>query len=574
MTHRCAATIAGALLILVAGSSAAQEKTSCTSCHGDPDWFGEESVSIVEAVREGAHGEVGLSCHDCHGGNPDLELAEDPEAAMDEAYEPNPYRGVTVATEIPDLCGSCHSDADYMKRFRPDIRVDQVQEYRTSHHGRALAEGDTDVATCVDCHGVHGILGPGDPDSPVYPTRIAETCRSCHGDPEYMAGYETPDGRPLPTDQYGAWRRSVHARGLLEEGDLSAPTCNDCHGNHGATPPGVDSVAFVCGQCHGREARLFRGSSKAEGFQEHNDFLQAAESCADCHVDPQASVTGVAHFTECATCHGNHAIVEPTVTMVSPVPPIPCAFCHEPVGGAVPVPEPERVERHYEEVKRDLLARAREDGLEGDALFDHLVHEARALEFHTRPGEEGERVLRPEFERLYRKFRLGTTHFTYEVRGEEQRRKVIGCADCHGPEPDMVDEAVGFETSERMMQMLREVTAWTARAERIALRARRGGVETGEVDEAIDRAVDAQIELQVLVHSFETGEGTELASRHAEGVESAKEALEAGEAALQELRFRRKGLAASLVVILALLIALGLKIRQLSGAESSATGES
>ncbi|MDX1632958.1 MAG: cytochrome c3 family protein, partial [Thermoanaerobaculia bacterium] len=450
MRQRLAGTSVGILLLLLAGTVPAQEETSCTSCHGDPDWFDQESASMIDLVREGAHGEAGLSCHDCHGGNPSLEVAEDPEAAMDEGYEPNPYQGVPDAPGVPEFCGSCHSDAEYMKRFRPDIRIDQVREYRTSHHGRALAAGDTKVATCVDCHGVHGILGPDSPESPVYPTEIAETCRSCHGDPEYMEGYQTPDGRPLPTDQYGAWRRSVHAEGLFEDGDLSAPTCNDCHGNHGATPPGVDSITFVCGQCHGREAGLFRESTKAGGFQEHNEFLQAAEGCADCHGDPQASVTGMTHFSECSPCHGNHAIVEPAVTMLSPLPEIPCAFCHEPVGGAVPVPEPEEVERHYEEVKEGLVDAAREEGLEGTALFDHLVEKARNLEFHTRPGEEEGRVLRPEFERLYEKFRLGKTHFTYEVRDKERRRDVVRCEDCHGPEPDMVEDAVGYETSERM----------------------------------------------------------------------------------------------------------------------------
>ena len=75
-------------------------------------------------------------------------------------------------------------------------------------------------------------------------------------------------------DQLARWQQSVHARALVERGDLSAPTCNDCHGNHGAMPPGVESVTFVCGQCHGREASLFRASAKHEGFVAHNEMFR------------------------------------------------------------------------------------------------------------------------------------------------------------------------------------------------------------------------------------------------------------------------------------------------------------
>jgi hypothetical protein len=249
----------------VAGAAA----TSCELCHTNPAWFSEQARSaLAERFANDVHAGVGLSCHDCHGGNPDPALAEDV-AAMDPEHPGNPYRGVPKRREVPAFCGRCHSDPVFMKRFKPDARVDQEREYETSHHGRALAEGDENVATCIDCHSAHGILGIEDVRSPVYPTHVAETCGRCHADPERMAGYRRADGRPLPVDQVAGWHASVHGA-ALERGDLSAPTCNDCHGNHGAAPPGLDSLAFVCGQCHGREADLFRASAKHEGFQQHN----------------------------------------------------------------------------------------------------------------------------------------------------------------------------------------------------------------------------------------------------------------------------------------------------------------
>jgi hypothetical protein len=552
-------------------------RTSCTVCHADPEMFDADVVRIVEQFRDDVHSEVGLSCHDCHGGNPDPALSDDP-AAMDEGFAPHPYRGSPAQADVPAFCGRCHSDPNFMRRFRPDIRVDQEREYRTSHHGLALARGETRVATCIDCHGVHGILRIGDPRSRVHPKKVADTCRSCHGDPRRMAGVKLADGRPLPVDQYALWRQSVHAASLLERDDLSAPTCNDCHGNHGATPPGVDSVAFVCGQCHGREAELFRASAKQAGFQSHNDLLASVEGaegagCAACHEppEPQAAVKNVGHFTECATCHGNHAVLRPTMSMLARLPATPCAFCHEgsgPLAGEVPEPEAKR--KNYEAMRDVLLAAAERDGLQGDARFDWLVDQALVLPTHTlEPAAgagEGTRVLRPEFERLFTKFRIGKTHFSYEdpATGKPVRAAVVRCSDCHASEPALASEPVGLATGEAMLAKMRELTALTARAERILLAARRGGVETRQALQEIDGAVDSQIELEVLVHTFADGPDSAFTQKHKEGVAHARAALAAGQAALGELSYRRTGLAVSLGLIVLVLIGLGLKIRQIS----------
>lgn len=554
-----------------AEGAAAPAPTSCTACHADAEMFGPEGAKLVADVHADVHSEVGLSCHDCHGGNPDPALADDP-AAMDPGFAANPYRGAPARADVPAFCGRCHSDPAFMRRFRPDLRVDQESEYRTSRHGQRLAEGDPNVATCTDCHGVHGILRIGDPNSRVHPKRVAETCRSCHGDAARMASYALPDGRPLPIDQYAHWRQSVHAEALLERDDLSAPTCNDCHGNHGATPPGVGSVAFVCGQCHGREAELFRASPKQAGFAAHDELLAGGGSCADCHQppEPQAAMKSVHAFTECASCHGNHAVVRPTVAMLSRLPETPCAFCHEGAGPlAEPVQEPEARQASYRQTRDALLAAAGRRGLQGDDRFDWLVEQALALPTHTLPAgaaEEGGRGLRPEFERLFTKFRIGKVHFTYEdpATGKPVRTAVVRCADCHSASPATGGDPVGLKTGEELLARMRELTTLTARAERILLAARRGGVETRQALAEIDGAVDAQIELEVLVHSFASEPGGAFQKKQAEGIGHARAALAAGRRALDELSYRRRGLAVSLGLIVLVLIALGLKIRQLS----------
>jgi hypothetical protein len=564
------------LLAVVVWAAPQAAVTSCVACHGSADWFEGEDLDLAAHFAEGVHAAAGLGCHDCHGGNPDPALAEDLDAAMDPGYAPNPFRGTPARTAIPELCGTCHSDPAFMRRFNPAARVDQVQEYRSSRHGQRLAEGDTRVATCVDCHGIHGILAPQSAASPVHPRNVAETCRGCHADPETMAPYTLPDGRALPVDQYARWRRSVHAEALFDKEDLSAPTCNDCHGNHGALPPGLESIAFVCGQCHGREAELFRASAKRQGFHDHNEFLASAEGegCAACHEAPQPnpSLASLRSFTECTTCHGNHGIVRPTVAMLAPLPAAPCTFCHA-AEGALPLAaaaegEPEAVRRHFEEVQEALLAQASDLGLDGDERYDWMVDQALALPFHTTAGAEGEAGPprpRAEFRRLFDKFRIGKTYYEYEdpVSGEPVRAPLVRCTDCHRAEPDLAPEASGLITAEQQLARMLEVTSLTARAERMLLRARRGGVEVRGPARAIDQAVDAQIEMEVLVHAFSSEDGGAFEEKYAEGRQHAAEALDGAAEAVDELAYRRRGLMVSLGLIALALVGLALKIRQL-----------
>lgn len=555
------------------------EPTSCVACHGSTDWFGEEHVAMAAPFRgdaepDDAHAAVGLSCHDCHGGNPDPALAEDLDAAMDPEWEANPYRGPVARTEIPELCGSCHSDPVYMRRFDPSARVDQLDEYWTSHHGELLREGRDDVATCADCHGdptlgSHAILPVGDPGSSAYPTRVAETCNGCHGDAELMAGATTDYGQPLPVDQFARWSSSVHAAALLERGDLSAPTCNDCHGNHGATPPGVESISFVCGQCHGREARLFRDSPKQAAYEEHNLLMEGLGpgACAECHVEPEpaASVTTVDHFSECASCHGEHGVQRPTLAMLTPLPETPCAYCHE--GPGLESVDPERLER-YETERNRLVGLASAEGLEGDERFDFLVDRALELRFHTE-GEgsedeesDAEQPLRPEFARLFEKYRVGKTTRTWTgPDGELHHEKVVQCRDCHAEEPMLASSPAGLDTARSFAEGLHEVAAATAQAERLLLRAHRGGVSTREGMTEIDAAVDSLISMEVLVHSFDD-EGSFDETR-TEAMGSAERALAAGRAGLDELVFRRRGLAVALLFVGLVALALWLTIRTL-----------
>jgi len=276
--------------VAVCSSVSAQQKSSCIECHiklEDP-----RLSAPAKLFDNDIHRGRGLSCNDCHGGDPNSDTKE---AAKDPRKG---YLGKPKTLDIPAYCGKCHSDANLMKRFNPGLRVDQEKEYYTSVHGKLLREkGETRVATCISCHSVHGIRAITDPLSSVYPSNVAETCSRCHANADYMRGL------PIPNDQFAKYKTSVHAKALYEKQDLSAPTCNDCHGNHGAAPPGIASVANVCGQCHARQAELFQTSPHKSAFDQKQ-------------------------LGECITCHSNHAIAQPGDQMIGTQQGALCINCH------------------------------------------------------------------------------------------------------------------------------------------------------------------------------------------------------------------------------------------------------
>jgi len=266
-------------------------ETSCVKCHSELDGEWQEPT---KHTGEDVHFGRALSCHNCHGGDPTAGFDGDPTLAHSRAKG---WTGKPARKDIPAFCARCHADPEFMKKYDPHTRVDQYSEYLTSGHGRRLKTGDDKVAVCVDCHGAHGIRKVSDPQSGVYPTHLADTCGRCHGDKALMTPYGLPS---TPPEDY---RKSVHARALYDNGDLSAPTCNDCHGSHGATPPGVQNVSAVCGSCHTREASLFRETEAKRRID-----------LSDC--------------SQCMVCHSNHAVLKPTDDMLGIGPGSTCTTCH------------------------------------------------------------------------------------------------------------------------------------------------------------------------------------------------------------------------------------------------------
>ncbi|UCD36858.1 MAG: cytochrome c3 family protein [Fidelibacterota bacterium] len=268
----------------------ADEESSCVGCHLEQD---PPYSTPAEHFSEDIHAGAGFGCNDCHGG--------DPEAwDYDEAKDPaRGFIGIPADSKVVEVCSKCHSDPDLMRRYNPNLPTDQTAKFWTSGHGLSLKRGGKDAAQCASCHGTHGIKRSGDPGSPVYHTNVDATCGKCHSDPQLMEQYKWP---ARVVEQY---RGSVHGVALLERGDRAAPTCNNCHGNHGAAPPEVGSIQEVCGVCHVNNQRLFSQTR-----------MKAVFAKRDLHG--------------CVVCHTAHDIQQLDDDLISSAPDGICSRCHQP----------------------------------------------------------------------------------------------------------------------------------------------------------------------------------------------------------------------------------------------------
>jgi predicted CXXCH cytochrome family protein len=206
-------------VILLLGSSAVAAEDYCFGCHSV-----QEGMSLI--YKNDIHYGNGLSCADCHGGDPkinDMNLSKAPGTG---------FRPRAARATMPDYCGRCHSDATYMARYNPKLPVDQLELYNKGVHGRQLAAGQTKSAQCTDCHSVHDTRAVTDPRSPASPERITETCAKCHK--------ATAD----------AFRDSPHGHEFTFD---RRPGCVTCHDNHDTEPATLSLLTDKdngCARCH------------------------------------------------------------------------------------------------------------------------------------------------------------------------------------------------------------------------------------------------------------------------------------------------------------------------------------
>lgn len=168
-----------------------KESAVCTDCHGahDTPVPNEPRSRISQTCRQchstifddyatSVHGEALLdednqdvpTCVECHG----VHSIQDPTTA-------------DFRINSPNLCASCHADKELMAKY--EVSTDVFDTYVADFHGTTVTlfaeehhvDAETNKAVCYDCHGIHNIKKPDDPESGIKENLLA-TCQQCHPD--------------------------------------------------------------------------------------------------------------------------------------------------------------------------------------------------------------------------------------------------------------------------------------------------------------------------------------------------------------------------------------------------------
>ncbi len=275
---------AGCCPLFLANSWAfGQSDDDCLMCHSDQGLTAKRQGRIISLfvdagrLQRSVHGS--FSCVDCH---PGLNPSETPHARVIQPVD----------------CQQCHDAGTYQK----------------SVHGRPVTSPDgktvrAAAAGCKDCHGIHEILSPKDSRSTANKAHVSQTCGSCH---QSVASH---------------YARSAHGI-ALEKAVKGAPSCVDCHGEHGVEPAASkDSPvsktreARTCIRCHLDDPEIRQKTAPSAGFiagyesSVHGVAItsgnEKAASCSDCHGahdmklagDPTSTVNRWHVAQTCAKCH-------------------------------------------------------------------------------------------------------------------------------------------------------------------------------------------------------------------------------------------------------------------------------
>jgi cytochrome b subunit of formate dehydrogenase/nitrate/TMAO reductase-like tetraheme cytochrome c subunit len=120
-----------------------------------------------------------------------------------------------------------------------------------SVHGQAIAQGNWLAPVCTDCHGIHTIKAPQNPNSPVSEQNVSrDVCARCHQGVRLSQEFGVPGGRVT------TYFDSYH--GLASEGgSVVAANCSSCHGVHNILPSSDPrstvnraNLDATCGKCH------------------------------------------------------------------------------------------------------------------------------------------------------------------------------------------------------------------------------------------------------------------------------------------------------------------------------------
>jgi cytochrome b subunit of formate dehydrogenase len=137
-----------------------------------PNTCGQCHRGIENDYWDGIHGQLVARgetdapvCTDCHGEHGILSPSD-------------PRSPVSRAQVAEATCSPCHESTVLNEKY--GMGTGRLTTFIDSYHGLKSKAGDTHVANCASCHGVHRILPQSDPTSTIYPDNLQETCGECH----------------------------------------------------------------------------------------------------------------------------------------------------------------------------------------------------------------------------------------------------------------------------------------------------------------------------------------------------------------------------------------------------------
>ncbi len=269
----------------------AEEDARCLTCHSNPNLMvefsdGSEKSGHINgsAYIASVHGRQNMTCRGCHPSHEEyphpevaatssreftLELNETcldcHPAQANEVLDSNHARALAAGHPEAAVCVDCHGAHDTVSLHEARVKIATTcrkchagvyDQYRHSIHGQALTEeNNTDVPTCVDCHGVHTME---DPTTAQFRLSSPNLCGSCHADAALMSKYG------ISTDVFETYVADFHGTTvtLFEKQSPDAPTnkavCYDCHGVHDirsmSDPEGIaaskENLLKTCQKCH------------------------------------------------------------------------------------------------------------------------------------------------------------------------------------------------------------------------------------------------------------------------------------------------------------------------------------
>ncbi len=203
--------------------------TTCRQCHIEQ--YDKVLDSVHQKALAGGNKNAAV-CTDCHNPHTQTRITDPATGAL----------LPSARLQIPQTCARCHSTI-YIT-------------YKNSVHGAALTqEGNTDVPTCIDCHGVHNIQ---DPTTAQFRNDTPLLCAKCHTNNAIMSKYG------ISTQVLNTYVSDFHGTTvtLFEETSPNTFTnkavCTDCHGVHDITnvndpKTGIaikQNLLVKCQRCH------------------------------------------------------------------------------------------------------------------------------------------------------------------------------------------------------------------------------------------------------------------------------------------------------------------------------------